>query len=91
MKEKLKKVSDVLKLVFGYGVMITLFVGALSFLGYVVALIIGGETAALICDFVYKVIIKITIYASTVTILIGLLAMYLAGEKALTPSKRAKK
>ena len=91
MKEKLKKISDVLKLVFGYGVMITLFVGALSFLAYVVALIIGGEGAAVICDFVYNVIIKIIIYASTVTILLGLLAMYLAGEKALTPSKRTKK
>lgn len=91
MKEKLKKVSDVLKLVFGYGVMITLFVGALSFLGYVVALIIGGESAVFICDFVYNVILKITIYVSTVTILLGLLAMYLAGEKALTPSKREKK
>lgn len=91
MKEKLKKISDVLKLVFGYGVMITLFVGALSFFAYVVALIIGGETAAVICDFVYNVILKITIYVSTVTILLGLVAMYLAGEKALTPSKRNKK
>ena len=91
MKEKIKKISDVLKTVFGYSVMITLLVGALSFLGYVAALIIGGEVAAVICDFVYNVILKVTIYASTVTILLGLVAMYLAGEKALTPNKRTKK
>ena len=91
MKEKLKKISDVLKTVFGYSVMITLLVGALSFLGYVAAFIIGGEAAAVICDFVYNVILKVTIYASTVTILLGLVAMYLAGEMALTPNKKAKK
>ena len=91
MKEILKKISDVLKAVFGYGIMITLLLGALSFFAYVAALIVGGEAAALICDFTYNVVLKITIYASTVIILIGLLAMYLAGEKALTPKKIEKK
>ena len=45
MKETLKKISDVFKLIFGYGIMIVLFAGGLTFFGYVIALIIGGETA----------------------------------------------
>ena len=53
MKEKMKKISDVLKLVFGYGIMIALFMGLLVFLGYVIALIAGGDTAVVICDFRY--------------------------------------
>ncbi|MBQ6906486.1 MAG: hypothetical protein IJN75_05645 [Clostridia bacterium] len=88
MKEKMKKISDVLKLVFGYGIMITLFVGGLTFVGYLVALVVGGDTAALICKIIYKNIIPVMIYATTVLVIFGLITMYLAGEKALTPSKR---
>lgn len=91
MKEKLKKLSDKLKIVFGYGIMITLFVGGLTFFGYLVALIIGGDAAALICEIIYKKIIPVMIYVSTVTVLFGLVTMYLSGEQALTPSKGNKK
>ena len=88
MKETLKKISDVCKLIFGYGIMIVLFAGGLTFFGYVVALIIGGETAINICTWIYKSFIPVIIYASTILILFGLLTMYLAGEKALTPEKK---
>jgi len=88
MKETLKKVAKVCKMIFGYGIMIVLFVGGLTFFGYLAALIIGGDVAALICEIIYKKIIPVMIYISTCTVLLGLLAMYLAGEKALTPSKR---
>lgn len=88
MKAICKKMSDILKTVFGYGIMITLVVGGLTFFGYVAALIIGGDTAAAICKFISKEIVPVMIYACNITILLGLAAMYLAGEKALTPSKR---
>ena len=91
MKAFLKKVSDILKLIFGYGIMICLFAGGLTFFGYVAALIIGGNTAAVICAFIYKEIIPVIIYVSVVMVLLGLIAMYLAGEKALTPEKRKAK
>lgn len=91
MKEKLKKVSDVFKLIFGYGIEIVLFAGGLTFFGYVVALIIGGETATNICTWIYKSFIPVIIKASTILILFGLLTMYLAGEKALTPDKHSAK
>ena len=90
MKEKLKKISTVCKTIFGYSMMITLLVGALTFFGYLVALIIGGDIAALICDIIYKKVIPAMIYINTSTVLFGLLAMYLAGEKALTPSNKSK-
>lgn len=89
MKETLKKISDVFKLVFGYGIMIVLFVGGLTFFGYVAALIIGGEAATAICTWIYKSLIPVVIYTSTILILFGLLTMYLAGEKALVPEKKA--
>lgn len=91
MKEKLKKVSDFLKVIFGYGIMITLFVGGLTFVGYLAALVIGGDTATLICEVIYKKIVPIMIYISTIMVLFGLVTMYLAGEKSLTPSEKKKK
>ena len=91
VKEKLKKVSDFLKIIFGYSIMITLFVGGLTFVGYVAALIIGGDAAVVICDFIYKKIVPVMIYTTTISVLFGILTMYLAGEKALTPSKIDKK
>ena len=91
MKETLKKISDVFKLIFGYGIMIVLFAGGLTFFGYVAALIIGGPTAERICTWIYKSFIPVVIYASTIIILFGLVTMYLAGEKALVPHKKTAK
>ena len=87
MKDKMKKISDVLKTIFGYGIMICLFVGGLTFFGYVAAFIIGGDTATAICVFIYKTIVPIIVYASTCLVLLGLISMYLAGETALTAKK----
>lgn len=91
MKEALKKIANVCKIVFGYSIMITLFAGGLTFLGYLAAMCIGGDTAAIICEVIYKKIIPIIIYISTTTVLFGLLTMYLAGEFALTPDSKKKK
>ena len=88
MKNALKKISDVCKLIFGYGIMLVLFIGGLTFFGYVAALIIGGDTATAICDWLYKSLIPVIIYASTILILFGLVTMYLAGEKALVPDRK---
>ena len=88
MKETLKKIAGVCKLIFGYGIMIVLFAGGLTFFGYVAALIIGGETATNICTWIYKSFVPVMIKTSTILILFGLLTMYLAGEKALTPGKK---
>ena len=90
MKEKLKKISDVCKIIFGYGIMISLFVGGFTFFGYLAALIIGGDTAAVICEVIYKQIVPIMIYLSTIMVLFGLVTMYLAGELALTTGKKNK-
>ncbi len=91
MKEIAKKISAVLRTIFGYGIMICLFAGGLTFFGYVAALIIGGATAEAICIFVYKTIIPIIIKASTILVLLGLVTMYLNGEKALVSGKKVSK
>ncbi len=88
MKNICKKISNVLRVVFGYGILVALFVGGLTFFGYVAALIIGGDVAAAICAFIYKTIVPPMIKVSTISVLLGLVVMYLNGEVALTASKK---
>lgn len=88
--KKIRKISDVLKVIFGYGIMICLFGGGATFFGYAAALLIGGETAAKICEFIYKQFIPVIIYASSILVLFGLVIMYMRGEIALSASKKKK-
>lgn len=90
MKEICKKVSSVLRSVFGYGIMICLFAGGATFFGYIAALIIGGDTAAEICKFIYKSFFPVIIKTSNILVILGLLVMYLNGEMSLTISKKKK-
>ena len=87
MKAMMKKLSEICKLFFGYGIMIVLFAGGLTFFGYMAALIIGGDEAAAICEVIYKKIVPVIVYVTNLLIVMGLLSMYLAGEKALTADK----
>ena len=87
MRETMKKLAGICKTVFGYGIVICLFAGGLTFFGYMAALIIGGETAELICHFIYKVFIPKLVYATSCLVILGLVSMYLAGETALTVKK----
>ncbi len=88
IKETLNKISNFLSYVFGTGVALSLFVGGLTFFGYLAALIIGGETATEICTFLYKTVLPLVIKTSTIMVLLGLFVMYLRGEVALTSSKK---
>ena len=92
MEEKMKeKIVSVIKIVFGYGIMIALLVGGLTFFGYMAALIIGGDTAAAICTFIYKKLYPVLVVISTVMIALGILKMYICGESAFTKQKEKKK
>ncbi len=90
MKEKMRKIADVISVIFGYGIMLSLFIGGLSFVGYIVALIIGGETATAICTFIYKGIYPPLVYFTSVIVVLGLVKMYLCGETALDTKKGKK-
>ena len=87
-KEICHKISNILRVIFGYGIAISLFAGGLTFFGFLAALIIGGETANAICLFISGKIIPVIIYISTVMVILGVIAMYLKGEVALTSNKK---
>lgn len=90
MKKFRENTAKVLSYVYAIGIAVALFAGALSVFGYIAALIIGGETAAEICVFIYKKFYPVIIYISSISILLGLVKMYIAGEKSLVPPKKKK-
>ncbi len=93
MKNILNKIGSTLKVIYGYGIMICLFAGGMTFFGYIAAFFIGGDTAGQICQVIHKGIFPYIIYASTSFVVLGLIAMYLCGEFALSAKsdKKAKK
>lgn len=91
MKKFRENTAKILSYIYGIGIAVALFVGAFSAIGYIVAIIIGGDTAANICEFIYKKIYPVIIYISSISVLLGLVKMYVAGEKSLVPPKKRAK
>ncbi|MCQ2429219.1 MAG: hypothetical protein MJ192_02700 [Clostridia bacterium] len=80
----MSKVSSVLLSVFAIGILICLFAGGLSLLGYAAAMIIGGDTAAAVCSFVLKSYLPVVIKTTSAVTGVGLIGMYLTKQKELT-------
>ncbi len=85
-----KKIVDVMSLIFAIGIFTSLMVSAFSFIGYLIAIIIGGDVASEICSVIYKSIYPILFTFTSCVVLFGLLKMYVAGEKALNNKRKSK-
>ena len=79
----MKKASDILLKIFAYGIIACLFAGGLSLVGYLVALIIGGESATALCLWVFKTYLSWVIKATSIFTLIGLIGIKKRKQKAL--------
>ena len=90
MKKVLSKTSEIISWIVGYGLMIALFIGGLSFFAYLLAIIVGGEFAVNICNFIYKDFYPWLVRSTSVMIILGLIKMYLNGESSLTANKKKK-
>ena len=90
MKNFCKKVANVLGWIYGSGIALSLFLGGLSFIAYIVAFCIGGQTATDICVFVYEKFYPWLFIFSSAIVLLGLLKMYLNGDVAFTVKKKEK-
>ena len=81
MKTFVNKISSLLETLIGITLAVCLFLGALGFVGFLVALIVGGNTAGVICDWVYNVFYALLVKISTITTLFTFVLLYLKGVK----------
>lgn len=79
-----KSFTDLLNKVFGWGILVALIAGALSFFGFCAALMMGGNAGEAFAKFIQKQYFPILIRFTSVVIGIGLLAMYAGKEQALS-------
>lgn len=86
----MKKVIEIINKIFGITVLIEFLAGGLSIVGYIVALCIGGEIGAQISIFVFEKYLRYIIIATSITIGLGLISMYLNKQKALFFEKSGK-
>lgn len=91
MKDVFNIIGQFIKKLYSISIMLCLFAGGMTFVGYFAALFIGGDAAEQICIFVYKAIVPIIIYTSSATVLLGLLSMYFCNEKTLSVEKDKKR
>lgn len=75
-----KKIAALLEILIGIALAICLFLGALGFVGYAIAFIIGGDTAATICEWIYKTFYAYLIKLSTITTVATFVLLYLKGD-----------
>ena len=73
----MKKIVKVLEYIIGISFMLCLFVSVLGFIGYMVALGIGGETAVSICAWLKNYFYKTLILISNSTVLLVFVYIYL--------------
>lgn len=76
----MKKVVSVLEYIIGIAFGICLFAGGLGFLGFLIAFILGGDTAAQICTWLSKTYYVFLIKTSTITTVLCFLLAYLNGS-----------
>ena len=91
MKKFRDGAAAVIRVVFGWGIMITLLVGGLSFFGYLTALVLGGAAAETVCTFIYKQMYPILVLATYCMIALGLIKMYICGETVFSGRKKQEK
>lgn len=87
----MKKLNNIILKTFSIGVVLCLFAGGLSVLGYIVAMMLGGEKAGMLCEFIFTQYLPWVIRLTSAFSGIGLIGMYLSKEKALTVKAEKRK
>ena len=87
-----EKIGHVIETLYGFGVIVCLLGGGILFFGFIYAFIVGqGGGSADICVYIHKTIFPKLIYLSNILIVMGLVKMYIVGEKTLTAGNRRSK
>lgn len=76
--------ASLLYSLFGWGAYISIFAGAVGFAGFVIALIIGGESGAALSISIKSVWFPFVIKLTSVAVGLGLVGMYFGKEEALS-------
>ena len=86
-----KKIYDLLNKIYGILMTVSFFAGFIPLVPFIIAIIIGGDIAEKISIFLYKEYYPWVIVLGSVSIIIGLIAMYVGKIEGLSVKKEIKK
>ena len=79
-----KKIYEVMNKIYGISMTVAFFGGILPLIPFAIAMIIGGETGEKIALFLYNDYYPWIIGLASVSVVIGLIAMYIGKQKGLS-------
>lgn len=79
-----KKITLTINKIFGLGITLSLLLGGISVLFFIISLIIGGDLGKEIALFTKNTYFKFLIGVASFCIMLGLFSMYLNNESALS-------
>lgn len=88
MKEKL---YNVLNKIYGGAMLFAFFTGFIPVIPFIIAIVIGGTAGEAIALFMYNKVYPVSFTVASVSVLVGLVAMYIRGEKSLSVESYGKK
>lgn len=86
-----EKIYNIIHKIYGVLMTVSFFAGILPIIPFIVAIILGGETGEAICLFLYNDYYKWVILGASVSVLIGLIGMYVGKEEGLSVKSVGKK
>lgn len=78
------KIYNVLKKLYGITMTVAFFGGVVPLIPFIIAMIIGGETGETISVWLYKQYYPWIIALASIAVIIGLIAMYVGKQEALS-------
>jgi hypothetical protein len=85
-----EKIFSILNKIYGIVLLASFFAGIFPLIPFVVAIIVGGPIAEQICLFIYKQYYPWVIAAASISVIVGLIAMYV-GKLQTFSIKKTKK
>jgi hypothetical protein len=79
-----EKIYAVLQKIYGITMTVAFFGGVLPLIPFIIAIIIGGTTGESVAVFLYKQYYPWVIALASISVLIGLIAMYVGNVEALS-------
>lgn len=80
----MKSLGEKINFIFGWGVYVCLLAGGITFFGFMLALLIGGDTGQSLSIFLHRQYFPLVIRATSFIIILGLIGMYVNHEQALS-------
>ncbi len=79
-----EKFYNILNKLYGITMTIAFFAGIIPLILFIVAIVIGGSVGETISMFLYKQVYPWVIALASLSVLVGLVAMYIKNEKGLS-------